>query len=102
MTHPEFLKLPNAPVWDYHIWTPLLAERGDMVPFYPLKTVEPEIPVENLQGEATASLRIVEHLNGWYGIVDQNDKPIGPRIRGLENTKQQLDIFLKKLKSKVK
>jgi hypothetical protein len=93
--HPEYLKLPNAPAWDYHVWTPLLAARGDMVPYELLKTVEPEVQVVTAKGETT--LRIIERSVGWYQIVDKNDKTVGPRIQGLEAAKKQLGIYLKKL-----
>lgn len=100
--HPEFLKHPDAPSWDYHVWTPLLEARGDLLPFTPLKAVQPDDEVRSLLGEQAAALRLVDYENGWYGIVDRDDKPVGPRVRGLDKAKMQLEVFLSKLYSKGK
>lgn len=42
----KYLKKEDAPDWDYHIWTPLLAEREDMFPFDPKAVTEVPIPAD--------------------------------------------------------
>ena len=39
--HPKYLKKIGAPDNDYHIWTPYLAARGDMLPFEPSAMAQP-------------------------------------------------------------
>lgn len=54
MSHPKYLKKIGDPDHIYHIWTPFLAERGDMLPFEPPLKADHPINVEEL-GQAIAS-----------------------------------------------
>lgn len=49
----RYLKKPDAPDWDFHIWTPLLELRGDMEPFTPKEAIPTPGPEgkDPLQGE---------------------------------------------------
>lgn len=49
----KYLKKPDAPDWDYHIWTPYLEARGDMVPYEPppkaeVQEITPVVPLEEV------------------------------------------------------
>lgn len=40
----DYLKKPDAPDWDYHIATPYLLARGDMLPYVP----EQKVPLQGI------------------------------------------------------
>lgn len=61
----KYLKKPDAPDWDYHIWTPFLAARGDMEPFTPNEPIltpalEEKVPSEGEFGSLVETPVIAE------------------------------------------
>jgi hypothetical protein len=81
--HPKYLKKIGAPNNDYHLWTPYLAERGDIEPFVP--------PVDEYAVLADAKgYKLQTYGPGLYRILGPAGEVLCKGLRGRTAADRQL------------